>query len=111
MICCTSAEEASKLNSAVASGLAAVNASPTSVNDSVNDVAANTVMSPLNPGAEPVGASDVPPSVDGGGWCVVATAPEPAATIASTATGTANRPEVLLIAVTVVRFSTQVVRN
>ena len=31
MICCTSAEEASKLNVAVASGLAALNASPTSV--------------------------------------------------------------------------------
>ena len=51
MICCTSADEASKLNVAVASGLAAVNASPTSVNDSVSDVAANTVMSPATPAA------------------------------------------------------------
>ena len=35
MICCTSADDASKLKVALASGLAAVNASPTSVNDSV----------------------------------------------------------------------------
>jgi PadR family transcriptional regulator AphA len=59
VICCTSADEASKLNVAVASGFAAANASPISVNDSVNDAAANTVMSPASPGAEPVGASDV----------------------------------------------------
>src|SRR5262245_27568241 len=51
VICCTSAEEASKLNVADASGFAAVKASPTSVNDSVNDVAANTVMSPSTPAA------------------------------------------------------------
>ena len=50
MICCTSADEASKLNVALASGLAAVNASPTSVNDSVSDAAANTVMSPSTAG-------------------------------------------------------------
>ena len=45
-ICCTSADEASKLKVALASGLASVKASPTAVNDSVSEAAANTVMSP-----------------------------------------------------------------
>ena len=61
VICCTSAEEASKLNVAVASGLAAVNASPTSVNDSVSDAAANTVMSPSTPVAGVPSSSSSPP--------------------------------------------------
>src|SRR5262245_32317929 len=111
VICCTSADEASKLNVAVASGLAAVNASPISVNDSVNDAAANTVMSPASPGAEPVGASDVPPAVGGGAGSVVATAADPATTSADIAIGTANSPDVLLMSATVVRSSAQVVRN
>ena len=51
VICWTSADEASKLNVASASGLAAVNASPTSVNDSVSDAAAKTVISPSTPAA------------------------------------------------------------
>ena len=59
VICCTSAEEASKLNVAFASGLAAVNASPTSVNDSVSDAAANTVMSPSTPAAAVVAGASV----------------------------------------------------
>jgi hypothetical protein len=46
VICCTRAEDASKLNVALASGLAAVNASPTALNESVSDAAAKTVMSP-----------------------------------------------------------------
>ena len=51
VICCTSADEASKLKVALASGLASVKASPTAVNDSVSEAAANTVMSPSTAGA------------------------------------------------------------
>ena len=46
MICCTSADDASKLSVTLASGLASVNASPASVKDSVSEAAANTVISP-----------------------------------------------------------------
>ncbi len=49
-ICCTSAEEASKLNVTFASGFAAVNAAPMSVNAAVSEAAAKTVMSPSTPG-------------------------------------------------------------
>ena len=50
VICCTSADEASKLKVTLASGLAAVKAAPISLNASVSDAAANTVMSPVTAG-------------------------------------------------------------
>ena len=125
VICCTSAEEASKLNVAVASGLAAVNASPTSVNDSVSDAAANTVMSPSTPaGAVLAGASVVVAAVVAGsavvsGAAVVAGAaaaalvdaasssssPQAAASKAKAATGTRSRRDALVMTGTVVRSS------
>ena len=49
VICVTSADDASKLNVVVASGLAAVNALPISVKASVSEAAANTVISPATP--------------------------------------------------------------
>ncbi len=45
-ICCTSADDASKLNVTFASGFADVNAAPMSVKAAVSDAAAKTVMSP-----------------------------------------------------------------
>jgi hypothetical protein len=45
-ICCTSADDASKLNVTFASGFAAVNEAPTSLKAAVSDAAAKTVMSP-----------------------------------------------------------------
>jgi len=56
-ICCTRADDASKLNVTFASGLAAVNAEPISLNASVSDAAAKTVMSPDTGAA--VDAADV----------------------------------------------------
>ena len=63
VICCTSADEASKLKVALASGLASVKASPTAVNDSVSEAAANTVMSPSTAGAVVVAAAVVAAAV------------------------------------------------
>jgi hypothetical protein len=48
----TSADEASKLNVTLASGCSVRNAAPISVNDSVSDAAANTVMAPVAVGVE-----------------------------------------------------------
>ena len=59
MIWVTSAEEASKLNVTLASGLAWVNASPMSVKASVSEAAAKTVMSPWTAGSFVVGAAVV----------------------------------------------------
>ena len=55
----TSAEDASKLNVALASGYFAVNAWPTSVKAAVSEAAANTVMSPLTAAAAVVGVAGV----------------------------------------------------
>ena len=59
VICCTSADEASNENVALASGLAFVKAAPMSVNAPVSDAAANTVMSPLTAPAAVVVAPPV----------------------------------------------------
>src|SRR5690349_5499464 len=47
LICCTSADDASKLNVALAFGYLWPKAVPTSLNESVSDAAAKTVMSPV----------------------------------------------------------------
>ena len=90
VICCTNAEEASKLNVAVASGFAAENASPTSVNDSVSDAAAKTVMSPSTLVAAVVAGASVvaaPAAVDP---TASSSSPHAAATSAKTATPTTS---------------------
>jgi PadR family transcriptional regulator AphA len=112
MICAASAEEASKLNVTLAPGLALVNASPIFSNESVNDVAAKTVMLPLTGVAAPfvAGAALVvagTAAVDAGAWVAgawVAGAavvpdelppelPHAAASSPRAAKGTASRPE------------------
>ena len=110
------------MNVAFASGLAAVNASPTSVKASVSDAAANTVMSPSTPGVVVVGASVVAAAVVAGASVAAAAAvvsaeppssslPHAAAPRASTAIGTSSRRDVLVIGGTVVRFSRLLQRN
>ncbi len=99
MICCTSADEASKLNVALASGLASVKASPTAVNDSVSEAAANTVMSPSTAVAVVVAAAVVAAAVVAAAVVAAAvvaedpssSSPQAAARRARTATGMRSR--------------------
>src|SRR3954451_13319078 len=59
IICWARADDASKLNVALAFGLFCVKAVPISVNESFNDAAAKTVMSPDTAVAVVVGAAEL----------------------------------------------------
>ena len=86
LICVTSDEDAAKLNVTFAPGLAASNAVPISLNESVSDAAANTVRSPVTLGAPvvvgAVVAGELPAVVAGPVVVemVAASSPQPAVT-------------------------------
>src|SRR6478609_472840 len=63
LICVTRAEEASKLNVTFESGCSVVKAVPISLNDSVSEAAANTVMLPDAAGVDPAGLVVAAPDV------------------------------------------------